>query len=132
MGCATSRPTRVAPHAHRPDPVRPHRAEYEGLARSVWNLLGCERLDAATAARARGLYYLGERGVRVVVCTPNFWGEVWDGDGDRAAAIRSTHVDAGVMYAYSTTGDLRLVERRAWPDDLVDLFAQAGCDVFTK
>lgn len=101
------------------------RAEYEGLSRSLWGLLRSRRLDATAAARAKGLMCYREHGVGVTVCTPHFWGEVWNEDDDRRAAIRSTVTEAGAVFAYDPrTHDLRLIERRDWPDDLVRAFQE--------
>lgn len=127
---------RFAPPAIRPlGFVRPPRAtrdvrcsasEYEGLSRRLWTLLQCESLDAAAASRVRGIYFHQRSGgIRVVVHTPRFWGEAWDTETARAAAIRSTVTDAGVVFTWSQDAGLAVASRHEWPDDLVTMFVAA-------
>lgn len=104
----------------------PPRAEYDGLANAMWGLLLAEPLDAKAASRAKGLAYPSRsdqdgHGLRVVLCTPHFWAEVWQAaDSERGAAIRSTVCDSAVVFAYRpATRQLRVVERHDWPDYLV-------------
>ena len=99
--------------------------EYAELACSLYAVLRSPEFKAdAVTQRVRGAraFYDCERGLRVIVVTPHFWGEAWvHGPGTRRASMHTQFLEAGIVYQYCmSTRAITVVKNEGWPDDMLD------------
>lgn len=77
----------------------------------------------ARAVRDARAFYDCERGLRIIVVTPHFWGEAWvHGPATRRASVHTLFLERGVVYQYDTTNRaVTVVKNEGWPDALLDV-----------
>lgn len=80
-----------------------------------------DMLDQVRDARA---FYDGQHGLRMIVVTPNYWGETWiRSPTSRRASVHTAFLEHGVVLEYDTQSkDLRVVKTENWPDEWLQPF----------
>lgn len=94
--------------------------ECAALATSLHAALTSPEFKAKHVRGARA-FYDGQHGLRIIVVTPNFWGEAWvHGPATRRASMHTLSLEKGIVYQYDTaTRAMTVLKNEGWPDDML-------------